>query len=134
MDQAAILKERHFPAAMILPTLFPASSKGIETAVRHFVERSGCKAVIYMKDPNYITPESVKALATDGLVSWVKYAVVREDPSDDPLLEKLTELVDPNMVVSGIGEQPAIVHLRKFGVVGFTSDVCASLPIDPWPC
>jgi dihydrodipicolinate synthase/N-acetylneuraminate lyase len=29
--------------------------------------------------------------------------------------------VNPNIIVSGIGEQPAIVHLRQFHLNGFTS-------------
>jgi dihydrodipicolinate synthase/N-acetylneuraminate lyase len=29
--------------------------------------------------------------------------------------------VDPKIIVSGMGEQPAIIHLRDFGLVGFTS-------------
>ncbi len=121
IDQAAILKEREFPAAMILPTMFPATHAGVQLSVRHFVERADTRAVVYMKDPNYITPKAVKELVDDGLVAWIKYAVVREDPLDDPILKELTELVDPNLIVSGIGEQPAIAHLNTFGVMGFTS-------------
>ena len=35
--------------------------------------------------------------------------------------------VTPNTIVSGIGEQPAIVHLRDFGINGFTSGcVCVA--------
>jgi dihydrodipicolinate synthase/N-acetylneuraminate lyase len=35
--------------------------------------------------------------------------------------------VDPNLIVSGIGEQPAIVHWQKFGVHAFTSGcVCVA--------
>lgn len=41
---------------MILPTLFPAKPAGIQTAVRHFVERSGIPAVLYIKDANYMPP------------------------------------------------------------------------------
>ena len=127
MDQAAILKERQFPAAMILPTLFPATASGVQTAVRHFVDRSNARAVIYIKDENYITPEAVKELVDDGLVSWIKYAVVREDPLKDPYLDELIDKVDSNMIVSGIGEQPAIAHLDHFRVIGFTSGcVCVA--------
>ncbi len=127
IDQAAILKEREFPAAMILPTLFPATTSGVQTAVRHFVERSGIKAVVYIKDASYLTPQAVKELVDDGAVAWIKYAVVREDPLDDPYLSELLEKVDPGMIVSGIGEQPAIVHLDHFGVQGFTSGcVCVA--------
>ena len=54
VDQADVLKGSGFPMAMILPTLFPASSKGIAMAVRHFVERSGIRVVLYIKDEAYI--------------------------------------------------------------------------------
>ncbi len=127
MDQAALLRERAFPAAMVLPTTFPATVSGIQTAVRHFVETSEVRAVIYIKDPHYITPEAVKELVDDGLVAWVKYALVRDDPSQDPYLDALADQVDPNMIVSGIGEQPAIVHVDQFKVIGFTSGcVCVA--------
>ena len=34
-------------------------------------------------------------------------------------------LIDPKMIISGIGERPAIDHMEHFGVVGFTSgSVC----------
>ncbi len=127
VDQAAILKERQFPAAMILPTTFPATSTGVQTAVRHFVERSEIRAVVYIKDPDYLEPDAVRELVEDGLVSWIKYAVVREDPLSDPYLEELIDKVDSNMIVSGIGEQPAIAHLNQFKVIGFTSGcVCVA--------
>ena len=128
MDQAAILKPRRFPAAMILPTPFPATSSGVQTAVRHFVERSHIKAIVYIKDANYITPQAVKELADDGLLSWIKYAVVRDDPLQDPYLDELVDKVDTNMIVSGIGEQPAIDHLDHFKLVGFTSGCVCLAP------
>ncbi len=127
MDQAAILREHEFPTAMLLPTLFPAKPEGVATAIRHFVERSGLKAVLYIKDEAYITPELATALVDDGLISWIKYAVVKEDPSQDPYLWKLVNLVNPELIVSGIGEQPAITHLRDFGLGGFTAGcVCVA--------
>ena len=78
-------------------------------------------AVFYIKFEGYIKPEMVKSLVDDGLVSWIKHAIVRDDPSEDACLSQLTDLVDPGIIVSGIGEQPAIVHLRDFGINGFTS-------------
>ncbi len=127
MDQAAILRDFQFPTAMVLPTLFPSKPEGVATGVRHFVEKAGIPAVLYMKDPGYITPELAASLVNDGLISWIKYAIVRDDPADDPILKKLTGLVNPEIIVSGIGEQPAIVHLRDFGCVGFTAGcVCVA--------
>ncbi|MBE2282950.1 MAG: dihydrodipicolinate synthase family protein [Prosthecobacter sp.] len=127
MDQAKILTEFAFPTAMLLPTLFPSKPAGVATAVRHFVEKSGIKAVLYIKDAAYITPELAAELVNDGLISWIKYAIVEEDPKNDPYLKKLVKLVDPNLIVSGIGEQPAITHMRDFGVAGFTAGcVCVA--------
>jgi dihydrodipicolinate synthase/N-acetylneuraminate lyase len=93
----------------------------VATAIRHFVERSGIQAVLYIKDENYITPALAAELVRDGLISWIKYAVVREDPAQDPYLSQLVQLVDPKSIVSGIGEQPALVHLRDFKITGFTA-------------
>lgn len=127
MDQAAILRDFDFPTAMVLPTLFPSKPEGVATAVRHFVEKAGIPAVLYMKDPAYITPELAASLVDDGLISWIKYAIVREDPADDPILRRLVDLVNPEIIVSGIGEQPALVHLRDFGINGFTAGcVCVA--------
>ena len=127
-DQAAILKGSSFPTVMILPTLFPAKPEGVARAVRCFVERSGIKAVLYIKDESYIPPQIVSELVQDGIISWIKYAVVREETSEDDYLRELLDLVDPKMVVSGIGEQPAIIHLRDFGVGGFTSGCVCIAP------
>jgi dihydrodipicolinate synthase/N-acetylneuraminate lyase len=58
-------------------------------------------------------------------VAAVKYAVVRKDPSVDAYLAELTKTVDRKLLVSGIGERPAIVHVRDFGLTSFTSgSVC----------
>jgi dihydrodipicolinate synthase/N-acetylneuraminate lyase len=127
VDQAAILKGHEFPTAMVLPTLFPATAAGIQTAVRKFVETSGIPAVLYIKDAAYITPDAAAELVDEGIISWVKYAIVREDPARDDYLTQLLERVDPAMVVSGIGEQPTVAHVKQFGLAGFTSGcVCVA--------
>ena len=134
VDQADILKGFQFPTAMILPTLFPAKPAGIQTAVRHFVERSGIPAVLYIKDANYMPPEAAAQLVDEGLISWVKYAIVCENPAVDPYLSKLVDLVDRKLIVSGIGEQPAIIHLRDFGITGFTSGCVCVAPALSMKC
>lgn len=127
MDQAAILREHAFPTAMILPTLFPAQPAGVATAVRKFSEAFGKPVVLYIKEEGYITPELATELVADGVISWIKYAIVREDPKKDPFLKKLASKVDPAMIVSGIGEQPAITHLKDFKCGGFTAGcVCVA--------
>jgi dihydrodipicolinate synthase/N-acetylneuraminate lyase len=55
------------------------------------------------------------------------YAVVLGDPSKDPYLDELLQHVNRDLVISGIGERPAIVHLRDFGLKCFTSgSVCVA--------
>lgn len=134
VDQADILKDFKFPTAMILPTLFPAKPAGIQVAVRHFVERSGIPAVLYIKDENYMPPEAAAQLVNEGLISWIKYAIVRDNPAVDPYLTKLIDLVDRKLIVSGIGEQPAIIHLRDFGITGFTSGCVCVAPVLSMKC
>ena len=127
MDQADILKDFDFPTVMILPQKEIADETGIATGVRHFAEKYGKPIVLYLKHDRWLAPSLVESLVRDGLVSWIKYAVVRDDPSVDPYLTEILSVVPANIIVSGIGEQPAIIHLRDFGVGGFTSGcVCVS--------
>ncbi len=127
MDQATSLSRRKYPTAMVLPTIAVSSPEGVRVAVMKFVEKAGIPAVLYIKDANYVTLEVVKSLVAAGVISWIKYAVVRPDPADDPLLRSIVENVDPALVVSGIGEQPAIQHWRGFGIRAFTSGcVCVA--------
>jgi dihydrodipicolinate synthase/N-acetylneuraminate lyase len=52
---------------------------------------------------------------------------VRDNPADDAYLRELAKVVDRRRLVSGIGERPAVVHLRDFGLIGFTSgSVCVA--------
>lgn len=127
MDQAKIAREFPFPTIMVLPHVGLQTADGVETGFRHFVEAYGKPAVLYIKQEGYVTPDNAARLVKDGLVSWIKYAIVRSEPAVDPYLSELVEKVDPQMIVSGIGEQPAIEHLRDFGCNGYTSGcVCVA--------
>ena len=127
LDQAAILAKRQFPTAMLLPTTAVSSPEGVQAAVLKIVEKLGKPIVLYIKDQGYVTLDVVKTLVGAGAISWIKYAVVRDDPAQDDLLADLVQAVDPQIIVSGIGEQPAIVHWEKFGVRSFTSGcVCVA--------
>jgi dihydrodipicolinate synthase/N-acetylneuraminate lyase len=127
MDQAAILREFRFPTAMILPTRDMATSDGVATGVRRFVEAVGRPAVLYIKHDGFITTEGVQRLIADGLLSFIKYAIVRDNPSQDAYLRELVDVAGAERIVSGIGEQPALAHLRDFGLAGFTSGcVCVA--------
>lgn len=127
MDQAEILRDFDFPTVMVLPQREIADERGLATGIRLFAESYGKPIVLYLKHDRWLAPEIVGKLYRDGLVSWIKYAVVRENTSDDSYLREVLEQVPGGWIVSGIGEQPAIVHMRDFGVGGYTSGcVCVA--------
>ena len=121
MDQAEVLRNFDFPTAMILPQQGLTTLAGVEAGVRAFAEKLGKPVVLYIKFEGFINPDGVKRLVDDGVISWIKYAIVRDDPLNDPYLTELVDLVDPSIIVSGMGEQPVVEHLRDFGITGFTS-------------
>lgn len=126
-DQARVLREFEFPTAMVLPQKEITTSDGIATGVRRFVEAYARPAVLYIKHDAYIDVAAVRRLADDGLLSFIKYAVVRDNPANDSYLQALVDAVGPALIVSGIGEQPAVPHLQHFGLAGFTSGcVCVA--------
>lgn len=128
MDHAEILKDFDFPTAMVLPQRDITDPIGIARGVRKFAEAYGKPIVLYLKFANWMSADLVESMISDGLISWIKYAVVREDPSDDPELRALIDTIGGSQVISGIGEQPAIVHMRDFGVQGYTSGCVCLAP------
>ena len=127
MDQADILKNTDFPTAMVLPSNAVLTEAGVINGFRDFVEAFGRPSVLYIKEEGYISPEGAADLVDEGLVSFIKYAIVRERPEEDEFLTRLLDRVDRKKVCSGIGEQPAIIHMQKFGLVGYTSGcVCVN--------
>lgn len=127
MDQARILRGSRVPTAMALPMTFPATSDGIEVGLRRAAATMGKPLLLYIKSDNYIAPEAAGRLMKDGSVCAIKYGTVRADPAQDDYLRRLLDHVDPKLVISGIGERPAIIHLRQFGLGGFTSgSVCVA--------
>lgn len=124
-DQLTLLKARSLPTAMVLPLVFPATSAGVATGIRRLADQYGRPLIAYIKNQDYIAPADLAGLVADGAVCAIKYALVRTDPAKDEYLDQLLQRVDPAQVVSGMGERPAIVHLAKFGLTGFTSgSVC----------
>ena len=127
MDQAEVLRDFSFPTVMLLPSRDVVDQRGIATAIRALANRLDTPIVLYLKFDRWLEPELIQSLENDGVISWIKYAVVRDNPSDDDYLRELLDVFPANRVVSGIGEQPAIVHLRDFGVSAFTSGcVCVA--------
>jgi dihydrodipicolinate synthase/N-acetylneuraminate lyase len=128
MEQAKIVRRHKFPTVMVLPLVGSTTSRGVETGIRKFVDAAGVPALLYIKNDGYIEVEEVARLAESKTISGIKYAVVRGDTSNDPYLRKLCDHVDRKMIVSGIGEQPAVTHLRDFKLAGFTSGVICVAP------
>lgn len=125
LDQIAILRGLSFPTAMVLPQRFPANPAGVATGLRRLADAYGRPVIAYVKDDGYVDPKDLARLHADGVIAAIKYAIVREDPKVDPFLEEVLNGVDRSLVISGIGERPAIDHFRQFGLQAFTSgSVC----------
>jgi 4-hydroxy-tetrahydrodipicolinate synthase len=120
-EQVALLRERAFPTAMVLPLRFPANPIGVASGLGKLAERYGRPVIAYVKDEGYINNADVAALVKEGAVCAVKYAIVRPDPRDDAVLADLVERMGPDLIISGIGERPVIDHFRAFGLRAFTS-------------
>lgn len=127
MDQAEVLKDFDFPTVMILPQRDIADASGIASGIRRFVDAYGKPIVLYLKHDRWLPPELVGKMYRSGIINWVKYAVVRDNPTEDAYLREVLAEVPSEIVVSGIGEQPAIVHMRDFEINSFTSGcVCVN--------
>lgn len=127
MDQVEVLRDYQFPTVMLLPSRDIVDQIGIANATRTIAEALGKPVVLYIKFDQWMDPQIVKALDDDGAISWIKYAVVRDNPAQDDYLKSILDVFPKERVVSGIGEQPAITHLRDFGITGFTSGcVCVA--------
>lgn len=127
MDQVEVLKDFDFPSVMVLPQKDIADAVGIASGIRRFAEAYGKPIVLYLKHDRWLSPETVGKMYDSGAISWIKYAVVRDEPSQDPYLSEILGHVPGEVVVSGIGEQPAVIHMRDFGIGSFTSGcVCVN--------
>ncbi len=127
MDQATVLRDQPFPTAMVLPAATASTVSGVEAGVALAAERLGKPVIVYVKAEGFITPAAIRRLVDRGLVMAIKYAIVRADPVQDAFLTELVDLVDRAIIISGMGERPALVHWRRFGLASFTSgSVCVA--------
>ncbi len=135
MDQAAILKRYNFPAVMHLPCGDPRDAKGLEIGLREISNAANTPLILYLKEENNFGSDkeagldTVAKLVDEGICVSIKYAVVRQDPTQDAYLASLLTRVDKARVVSGIGERPAIVHMRDWGLPGFTTGSGCIAPV-----
>jgi dihydrodipicolinate synthase/N-acetylneuraminate lyase len=127
MDQAELLRKFKFPAAMMLPCGDPRDASGLERGYREIADAAETRLILYLKDELNFGVEKqagldvAARLVADGVCAGIKYAVVRDNPASDFYLEALLERVDSRFVISGIGERPAVVHLRDWKLPGFTT-------------
>jgi dihydrodipicolinate synthase/N-acetylneuraminate lyase len=112
---------------MLLPCADPRDAEGLERGYREIADAANCKLIVYLKDENNFGSDenagldAVARLVDDGICIGIKYAVVRDDPTHDSYLEALLSRVDRKNVISGIGERPAVIHLRDWKLTGFTT-------------
>ncbi|MBM3810925.1 MAG: dihydrodipicolinate synthase family protein [Acidimicrobiia bacterium] len=127
MDQAPLLAKYGFPCVMLLPCGDPRDAAGLERGYRTFAEAAKTPLIVYLKEESNFGNDrpagldAVGRLVKDGICVGIKYAVVRENPSEDAYLERLLHRVERAKVISGIGERPAIAHMRDFRLPGFTT-------------
>jgi 4-hydroxy-tetrahydrodipicolinate synthase len=128
LDQAELVRRHRFHSLLVLPSASdPRDASGLETGLREISDAAGLPLALYIRDESNFGPDRdagldlIARLLDDKTCSLVKYAIARKDPSNDPYLRALLSRVNPSQIVSGIGERPAVVHLRLFDLAGFTT-------------
>jgi 4-hydroxy-tetrahydrodipicolinate synthase len=127
IDQACLLRRHSFRSAMLLPCGDPRDPLGMEAGVREIADAAGMPIILYLKSEDGFgsdierSLDAIGRLIDDGVALTIKYAVVRDDPGQDAMLDGLLRRVDRRRVISGMGERPAIEHLRDFALGGMTT-------------
>jgi len=128
VDEAAILKSRRYPAAMALPMIAPQTPDGVVRGLQDFVDRSGVPLIVYIKTDGYVPAKAIGRMVEQGAVFGIKYAVPRNDLTQDAYLQELIDAVGAERIVSGFGEPPAFPHLTHFKLAGFTAGCVCIAP------
>ena len=128
IDQVDIMRSRAFPTAMVLPQFAPISIEGTAAGLRRVADRFGRPLILYIKDEGRVTADGVARLFEDGVLCGVKYAIPRANPAEDALLKDLVARIGNDRIVSGMGERPAIAHLKEFKLAAFTSGLVCIAP------
>ncbi len=127
LDQAHLLKQRSFPAVMMLPCSDPRDARGMEAGLREVAAEAATPLILYLKSEDGFGSDrdegldAVGRLIDEGVAIAIKYAVVRAHPLEDDYLDGLLRRVDRARIISGMGERPAIEHLRDYRLVGLTT-------------
>jgi 4-hydroxy-tetrahydrodipicolinate synthase len=127
IDQARLVKRHAFRTVMLLPCNDPRDARGMEAGVREIADATGLPIILYLKSEDGFGSDkeagldAVGRLVDDGVAIAIKYAVVLDNPRQDPYLDGLLRRVEPARVITGMGERPAIVHMRHFSLPGMTT-------------
>jgi dihydrodipicolinate synthase/N-acetylneuraminate lyase len=121
LDQARILKQTSYQTAMVLPLAGFTTPAGVEIGLKRISDEAGIPLTLYIKSEDYVDVDTLARLVNGGTLCAVKYAIVRENPSNDPYLRRLLESIPAAKVVSGMGERPSIVHVRDYNFAAWTT-------------
>jgi len=121
LDQARILAQTSYRTAMVLPLAGFTTPEGVEAGLTRIVDAAGMPLTLYIKNEAYVDVDTLARLVDRGTLIAVKYAIVRENPANDPYLRRLLQSVNPARVISGMGERPALTHVRDFGLASWTT-------------
>ena len=127
IDQARLLKRYKFRTAMMLPCNDPRDARGMEAGIREIASVAGMPLILYLKSEDGFGADkdagldAIARLIDDGVAMAIKYAVVLQNPREDRYLDGLLRRVDKAKVISGMGERPAVVHLRDYALGGLTT-------------
>ena len=110
MDQVDVLRDFNFPTVMLLPSQDVVDQAGIARSVKTIADRLGKPIVLYIKFDRWMDPKMVQALEADGTISWIKYAVVREDPADDDYLREIQQVFHrKESSAASVNSQPSFI-------------------------
>lgn len=119
-DQIAILRERDFPTAILLP-LTPVTPKGVATGLRRLSDAYGRPLMVFFKDPNYLQAHDAATLLADGVLCTLEYGIPPEKDGSAPYLSQLLDKVgNASQIIDGAGER-SIPATAKYGLKSFTS-------------
>ena len=106
---------------MILPPAGFTTPAGVATGLRSLADIAGMPFTLYIKSEDYVDVDTLASLVGEGTLLAVKYSIVRASPAGDACLRRLLESVPATQVVSGMGERPALVRMRDFGLAAWTT-------------
>jgi dihydrodipicolinate synthase/N-acetylneuraminate lyase len=120
VDQVAILRDRAFPTAILLPFAI-VQPEGVATGIRRLAEAFGKPLMVFYKSTDYLRSADIAALLRDGCLCGLEYGISPDENGRSPHLESLLALVgSAERIIDGSGEK-TIPGNSKFGIQGYTS-------------